>query len=339
MLKIGLIGFGFMGRMHFDNYERLMQEGKDIKLVSICDIQIETLKNAKAAGNMATDKDIYDLSAYSLYEKLEDMLANEELDMIDITLPTYLHADLACSLLEKGYHVMCEKPMARTVEDAKRMAQTAAKTNKKFMIGQCLRFWPAYEYLKETVESNRFGQVIGGSFFRGSGPTPGWFTNGELSGGCLLDMHIHDTDIIHWLFGKPLRVSAIGRNVVSTHNGYDAVSSHYYYADGKVLNAQADWTLEGDHGFEMTFRVNFEGGNLVFKNDQLKVNPKDEPGFIAQLSEDNGYYRELDYFTQAVLNDREVEVCTPESTLGSLEIIEAEMQSADQNGAWVNSSK
>src|SRR5690606_18064294 len=102
MLKVGLIGVGFMGRMHFDNYERLMQEGKEVKLVAICDIQIETLKNAKAAGNMATDKDIYDLSSYNLYEKLEDMLANEELDMIDITLPTYLHADLACSLLEKG---------------------------------------------------------------------------------------------------------------------------------------------------------------------------------------------------------------------------------------------
>ncbi|MNE70592.1 hypothetical protein D3C80_1663940 [compost metagenome] len=150
-------------------------------------------------------------------------------------------------------------------------------------------------------------------------------------------MHIHDTDIIHWLFGKPERVSTLGRNVVSINNGYDAVSAHYYYADGKVLNAQADWSLEGEHGFEMTFRVNFEKGNLVFKNDQLKVNPKDEAGFIADLSGDTGYYRELEYFTQAVLDDRAIEVCTPESTLGTLEIIEAEMQSADQGGLWVES--
>lgn len=334
MLNIGLIGFGFMGRMHFDNYERLMAEGHPIALKAICDVAIEQLKNGKADGNMATSKEIYDLSAYSLYDSIEKMLENEELDMIDITLPTYLHADLTCSLLEKGYHVLCEKPIARNSADAKRMAETASRTGKKLQIGQCLRFWPAYQYLKACVEDKRYGEVTAGYFNRGSGAPKGWFLKGELSGGCMLDMHIHDTDMVHWLFGVPEKVSTIGRNILPG-SGYDTVSSHYAFRDGKVINAQADWTLEGDFGFEMGFRVNFEKGNLVFSNNALKVNPNDAPGFFAELSSDSGYYGELKYFTDAILKNEAATVCTSESAARTLEIIEAETRSADQGGEWV----
>lgn len=105
MLKIGLIGFGFMGRMHFDNYVRLTEEGQPIALKAICDLRIEELKDGKAGGNMSTAQEVYDLSAYNLYDDLEKMIASEELDMIDIAVPTYLHAEMTCSLLERGYHV------------------------------------------------------------------------------------------------------------------------------------------------------------------------------------------------------------------------------------------
>ena len=333
MLKIGLIGFGFMGRMHFDNYERLMREGQPIKLVAVCDLAIETLKNAKANGNMATGKDIYDLSQYNLYEQVEDMLANEELDLIDITLPTPLHADFTCNLLERGYHVICEKPAARTAADVQRMADTAKKTGKHLLIAQCLRFWPAYELLKETITTNKFGAVTGGYFFRGSGAPKGWFMDAEQSGANLLDMHIHDTDMINWLFGAPERVSTLGNSVVTT--GFDIVSTNYYYPDGKVVNAQSDWTLEGDHGFEMTFRVNFEKGNIVLKNGEVKVNPNDAAGYVPELSGDDGYYRELVYMIEKIESNQPIETSAPESSLLTLQIIEAEEKSARAKGEWV----
>ncbi|RCW49019.1 Gfo/Idh/MocA family protein [Paenibacillus prosopidis] len=334
MLKAGLIGFGFMGRMHFDNYVRLAAEGYPVQLTAICDIRIEELKQGKAEGNIATEQDLYDLSPYRLYDDIANMLANEQLDMVDITIPTHLHADLTCELLERGLHVLCEKPVARNSADGLRMVETAKRTGNKLMIGQCLRFWPAYEYLKACVEDGRYGQVKGAYFYRGSGAPKGWFLNGELSGGCLLDMHIHDTDIVHWLFGKPDQVSSLGRNVIPG-SGYDIVSTNYSYKDGKVVNAQADWTLEGDYGFAMTYRVNFERGNLVFENNQLKVNPHDGPGFIAELAPDMGYYRQIRYFTDAVIHNKPIVVCTPESAVGTLEIIEAEIHSADNGGAWV----
>ncbi|SFF27575.1 Predicted dehydrogenase [Paenibacillus algorifonticola] len=334
MLKVGLIGFGFMGRMHFDNYVRLTEEGAPVQLAAICDLMIEELKNGKASGNMATGQEVYDLSPYNLYDSIEKMLENEELDIIDITLPTYLHAELTCSLLEKGLHVLCEKPVAGNSADGWKMAQTAERTGKTLMIGQCLRFWPAYEYLKSVVDDGRFGAVTGGYFFRGSAAPKGWFLDGSKSGGAVLDMHIHDTDIIHWLFGNPEQVSTLARNVIPG-SGYDTVSTHYVYPDGKVLNAQADWTLEGDFGFAMTYRVNFEGGNLLFENGQVKVNPNHEPGFVADLSPDMGYYRQIKYFLESVKAGTPVSVCTPESAVGTLEIIEAELRSADERGALI----
>ncbi|RJE82633.1 gfo/Idh/MocA family oxidoreductase [Paenibacillus sp. 1011MAR3C5] len=332
MLKVGLIGFGFMGRMHFDNYVRLMSEGAEVQLVAICDTRIEELKNASARGNIATAQEVYDLSPYRLYENIEEMLEKEELDVVNITLPTPLHADLTISLLQRGIHVLCEKPIARTSEEAHRMAEAAKQTGKTLMIGQCLRFWPAYEYAKQCVTDGRYGSALSGSFFRGSAAPQGWFLNGELSGGCMLDMHIHDTDMINWLFGKPDQVSSIARNVIPG-SAYDSVSTNYIYADGKVLNAQADWTLQGDFGFAMSYRINFEGGNLIFERDQLRVNPNDQPGFVADLPADMGYYREIKHFLEAVAKNQPISVCTPESAAASLEIIEAEIRSADNRGA------
>lgn len=335
MLKVGLVGFGFMGRMHFDNYSRLMEEGAPVSLTAICDLRIEELKSSKAGGNMSTSREVYDLSAFRLYDNLEEMVRNEELDIIDLAIPTYLHAEMACAMLERGYHVLCEKPMARTLEDAKRMTAAAKASGKTLMIAHCLRFWPAYEYLKECVEKETFGKVTEGYFYRGSGAPKDWFLKEELSGGCLLDMHIHDTDMIQHLFGRPLRVSSLGKNVLPG-SGFDMVSTHYVYPDGKVVNAQADWTLEGDFGFYMGYRVNFEKGNVVFDGKTVRVNPNDQPGFTAELAADDGYYREIRYFLNAIAAETPTEVCLPESTLSSLAVIEAEFTSAVQGGAWIS---
>lgn len=335
MLKIGLVGFGFMGRMHFDNYVRLMAEGEPIELAAICDLRIDELKDSKANGNMSTGQEIYDLSSYQLYDHLEKMLAAEQLDMIDLAVPTYLHAEMACSLLERGYHVFCEKPMARYSADARQMAAIAKKHGRKLMIGQCLRFWPGYEYLKEVIVDQRFGQPTAGYFYRGSGAPKDWFLTERLSGAALLDMHIHDVDMIQWLFGAPEKVSTIGRNVIPG-SGYDIASTHYAYPDGKVINAQVDWTLEGDFGFYMGYRVNFERGNIVFNGSSVTVNPNDQPGFKAELPLDDGYYREMKHFIEAITHDKPIVICTPESAAASVALVEAEEQSANAGGAWVS---
>ncbi|MGO4275317.1 gfo/Idh/MocA family oxidoreductase, partial [Paenibacillus sp. TAF58] len=115
----------------------------------------------------------------------------------------------------------------------------------------------------------------------------------------------------------------------------DVVSANYLYEDGKVINAQADWTLEGDYGFDMQFRVNFEKGNVVFKGDSIQVNVNEGKGFSPELSAEMGYYNELKYFIETLLSGESIAIAAPSSTMGSIEIAVAEIESADNRGAWV----
>jgi predicted dehydrogenase len=228
--------------------------------------------------------------------------------------------------------------MARTLEQCEQMIDTARSTGKRLMIAQCLRFWPAYEYLKDCVDSGRFGPVTSAYFFRG-GDTPrwsweNWLLNDERSGGCLLDQHVHDVDMINYLFGVPDSVSTQAINVIEG-SGYDAVSTQYHYADGKVVSAEDDWTIGGEYGFDMLFRVNFRKGNLFFSHGKLRVCPVGEPAFEPELPSDDGYYREIVAFTDGLRNGTTVERCQPESTRDTIDIALAEVNSADHKGAAI----
>jgi predicted dehydrogenase len=338
MLKVGLVGIGFMGRGHLDNYIRLESEGFPVKLVAICDIDPDKFENKFVPGNIDVGNAKYDFSKYNLYTSIDEMLEKEDLDYVDMPLPTYIHSESAVKALNKGVNVLCEKPMALTVEQCQAMIDAAEKNNKKLMIAQCLRFWPAYEYVKECIDTNKFGDVVGAYFFRG-GATPrwsyqNWLLQKDKSGGALLDQHVHDVDTINWLFGTPKSVSTIGRNVIPG-SGYDIVSTHYIYDDGKVVTAEDDWVLNGDYGFEMRFRVNFENGNVVYENGVLKVNPNDGKSFTPDLPADNGYYREIKYYVNALLNDQTIDIAAPHSTMETIRIARAEVESADNNGKVV----
>jgi len=338
VLKVGLVGLGFMGRGHLDVYLRLEDEGFPIKLVAICDVDPDKFKNKFLPGNIDVGNKKYDFSRYKLYSDYNEMFKKEELDYVDIVLPTYLHAEATVKALDKGMHVLCEKPMALNLQECQAMIDAAERNNKKLMIGHCLRFWPEYEYLKSVVEKGTFGKVLGGYFFRG-GTTPkwsykGWLLRKEKSGGALLDQHVHDIDTINWLFGMPKAVSTIGRNVI-VGSGYDIVSTHYLYEDGKVITAEDDWVLNGDFGFDMRFRVNFEKGNIVYERGILKVNPNDAKSFIPDLPTDNGYYREIKYFANAILNDTPIDIAPPQSSKETIKIALAEMESADNNGKYI----
>ena len=336
ILKVGLIGIGFMGRGHLDNYIRLEQEGFPVKLVAICDIDPDKFEGKFIKGNLDVGNNKYDFSKYNLYTDIDEMLEKEDLDYIDTPLPTYIHAEVAVKALNKGLHVLCEKPMALTSEHCQNMIDASNKNNRLLMMGHCLRFWPGYEYLKETVDSKRYGNVVSGYFFRG-GSTPkwsyaNWLLKDEKAGGALFDQHIHDVDMINWLFGKPEAVSTIGKSVIPG-SGYDAVSTNYIYPDGKVINTQDDWTINGEFGFEMTYRVNFEKGCIIFKGGKTIDYPHDGAKFEPELPKEDGYYREIKYFINSILNNTPVTVNTPESNKATIEIAEAEKISADNKGA------
>ena len=339
MLKAGIVGLGFMGNAHLQKYMRLEKEGYPIKLAAICDVDEAKWKGKITEGNLDTGSEQIDFSKYRFYGDMKEMIEQEELDFVDLCLPTYLHAPLAIEAMEAGVHVLCEKPMAISAKDCDEMIEASGKYGRQLMIGQTLRFFPTYQYVKEAIDSNRYGKVTSASFFRG-GATPIWSWNNWLlqkdkSGGCLLDQHIHDVDTINWLFGKPDAVSTSGK-VIFEGSGYDIVSTNYHYPDGKVVNAQDDWTIKGDFGFEMRYRVNFEQGCIILENGVLTDYPAEGKKFNPDIQKEDGYYLEIKHFADSIRENKPAQDAVPlESTKDTIYIAEKEQESADQGGELV----
>ncbi|MGM0124782.1 hypothetical protein IGI37_002176 [Enterococcus sp. AZ194] len=333
MIRVGLVGLGFMGSSHLSQYMRLMREGFPIELVAICDVNTSKKEGKLTQGNIDISDKSIDFHQFNFYTDMEKMIETEKLDYVDLCLPTYLHAPYATKAMEKGLHVFCEKPMAISSKACQEMIDASVKFKRKLMIGQTLRFFPSYNYIKETIESNRYGKCTEASLFRG-GTTPfwsweNWLLQKNKSGGCLLDQHIHDVDTINWLFGTPTAVSTTGR-VVFEGSGYDVVSTNYLF-DDKVVNAQDNWTINNDDfGFTMSFRFSFEKGTIILEKGKLTDYPYDQESFVPQIDSESGYYIEIKHFANCILEGTDPQIAAPlTSTMETIRIAEAEVASAD----------
>lgn len=334
MVKVGLIGLGFMGRAHLQNY----QKHSEVKLTAVSDSIAKRLKgDFSVEGNIPTKKDIFDFAGIRTYEKADELIADEGVELVDICLPTHLHAEFTIKALNNGKDVLCEKPMAGNLEECNSMIAAAEKTGRKLMIGQCLRFWPEYEVLKDYVETGKMGKLVALFCFRGGG-TPvwsagNWLLQKDKSGGVLLDQHIHDIDTINFLLGLPESVSSQGKNTIK-ESGLDIVSTNYHYPGGPVVNALDNWVLNGEFGFNMTYLAGFEKGNIVFdaqRSPTIKINPDEGKGFTPELPSGDGYSREIDYLIRCIIEDKPVERVSPRSARDSIRIALAEMKSVEEN--------
>ena len=231
MIRVAMIGFGGIAKaVHFPAYKKLEEKGV-AQLIAACDIEEKAFvgKAEINIGSSAADPKY----TFVKYTDWREMLANEKVDMVDICLPTYLHADIACEVLEMGYHVLSEKPMAIDTESAQRMLASAEKSGKRLMIGQCLRFGNNYRYLKELIEKGTYGKVKAGMFRRFSSPPVwawnNWYMDITKSGGAIQDLHVHDLDIIRYLLGDPEAVSC---DTADFYAGDDVAYSRLHYKDG-----------------------------------------------------------------------------------------------------------
>lgn len=338
MLKAALIGLGGMGRGHFDNYIRMMKENAPVRLTAVCDINPEKFKIAKVdfnIGGIVSDKQ--DFSEFHQYTSADEMLEAEKPDLVSIAIPTYLHCEMTIKCLKAGAHVFCEKPMALNPDDCRKMIDTAKERGKQLMIGQCLRFWGEYEYAKQLISSGELGKPIGGYFWRGGGSPANdpesWYLQRDKSGGALFDQHVHDIDMIQYLYGMPKAVSSVGRTVFPG-NGQDTVSTNYIYDGDYAINAQDDWTLKG-HGFSMSFRINFEGGTLYMDHAGFRVARCDGTVITPEYSKENAYYKEIKYLINLILTGEPNLINPPEESLKAIKIASCEALSADNHGALV----
>ncbi|MEP6945588.1 MAG: Gfo/Idh/MocA family oxidoreductase [Acidobacteriota bacterium] len=214
-LRVAAIGVGSLGRHHARNYAEMAAEGR-VELVGVCDTSDETGTAIAKAHDALFFGDWHDLIG--------------GVDAVSIATPTETHCEIACAFLERGVHVLVEKPIAMTLAEADKMIAAAATSGAKLMVGQLERFNPAMVALRPHVTDPLYFEIHRVS------PFP----NRSLDVDVVLDVMIHDLDAIRWLVGEDVEVTeirAVGIPVISSK--VDAANARIEFANGAVANITA----------------------------------------------------------------------------------------------------
>ncbi len=338
-VRIGIVGSGFMAATHIKAYQRL--EGA--RIVALCNPSGRNLDGdfSRVTGNIGSSDPVrLDMTGVETYRDFERMLANPSIDLVDICSPTRTHTALTVAALQAGKHVLCEKPIARRAEQARKMAKAARESSSYFMPGMCLRFWPEWAWLKRTIAENRYGKVLAARFRRVAEP-PAWgqanYFSGEHSGGALFDLHVHDTDFVQYCFGRPLSVFSSGYSKFS--GAIDHVVTQYTVPGGGMIYAEGGWAMTPGFGFSMAYTVNFERAtadyDITRTEAPLRLFEEGQPPRDVRCGSDDGYFLELKSFLDSIRSGKAPSVVTPEDGVVSLEICEAEEKSV-QSGRPVS---
>ncbi|MGC9399974.1 MAG: Gfo/Idh/MocA family protein [Anaerolineae bacterium] len=332
MLKVGLLGLGMMGSTHASHYLR----HPHARLVAVADRDPQRLAFDEAVlGNLQLEEIDVDLSDVARYAEADDLIAQADVDVVDVCLPTYEHARFAIKALEAGRHVLCEKPMALTVAEADAMLAAADKGDRTLMVAQCIRFWPEYKNLRRLVQEGTCGALLSLNMYR-IGGAPGWsrdwYFDAARSGGAILDLHIHDVDYVNYLLGLPDAIQAVGHK--HGQRGYDVVHACYSYADGPQVHLHAGWS-NAQIPFTMGFEAWFERAFLRFDLHQAPTlqlfdDPDDVNMRPLDVEPENAYYNEIDYFLDCVAHGRLPQQCPPASARDSVALVHREIAAIEE---------
>lgn len=330
MINVGVIGLGMMGLTHLDVYSKR----SDARVVAVADVDPDRRSGkAKLAGNIQGQaQGGFDYASAKQYAEGMDLIADPDVQLVDICLITPLHLRYALAALEAGKHVLVEKPLARTAAEAATLADAAERASGLSMCAMCMRFWPAWQWLKETIDAGTYGRVLAAQFRRVSSHPGGAFnSSGDASGGGVLDLHIHDTDFIQYCFGMPDAVSTAGYS--SATSALDHVVTSYRYANGggPMVVAEGGWAMTAGFGFRMQYTVNFERATASFDIDaaqQLTLWEPGQPMRAVDVPGGMGYEHEIAYFLDCVRTGTKPRRITMRDAARSVAIIEAEVRSA-----------
>jgi predicted dehydrogenase len=327
---IGVIGLGMMGRTHLDAYAKL----PNAHVVAIADANAARLAgNEQAQGNIKGQaQGGFDMSQVKRYATGEELIRDPTIQVVDICVWTQLHAELVEQALAAGKHVLVEKPLTRTIDQAQRVVRAARSATTSIMPAMCLRFWPAWEFLREeVVVKRRFGKVLSADFRREAAhPGTPFYSDGAQCGGALLDLHIHDVDFIHHCFGVPSAVTSSGYAQVSGEPDHVSTQYHFSGADAPaIVTATGAWCYGAGYDFNMRYTVNCERATIVYDMqaaDPLVICAEGKRTPVA-VDPAMGYEREIRYFLDRIANNQRPDRVTVEQAAATLCTIFAERDS------------
>ena len=321
--KVAIIGIagGVAGWGHYDVYKGI----EDIDVVAGCDINLEAAQERTKGTNIR------------LYADYDEFLANvspEDVDYLDICTPTYLHKEFTIKALEKGFHVMCEKPMAVNSAETKEILEAAEKAGSFYMVAQVVRFQEPYRYLKNAVNSGKYGKLLRLDMKRISSiPRKAWFQDESRSGLVGLDMMLHDVDFVQYCFGMPNDIMGVNYDI-KNQNNYLAVT---YLYDGFTVSVETGW-YDTKMPFRNEFMAVFERGYMLLRDGSLNENGEtvvfEHGNEVAAedlgipINSENPYAIQFQYFANCIKSGKKPSEASPESTASSVSLIEMTKEKA-----------
>lgn len=332
MIKVGIIGLGFMGQTHLRCYQKLAAMAE---VVAISDIDPK-----RAAGDFSGsfsnlgDSGLapLDMTRIQGTTDYRQLLAMREIDLIDICVPTTIHAGIAQAAARTGKHVLCEKPLARTSAEAAALLACVDKSAAYFMPAMCIRFWPEWRWLKEAIADGRYGKVRSVRLTRLATPPPGWYRDGKLSGGAALDLHIHDSDFIRYCFGEPEAVCSQG--YFGPSGLIDHLVTQYRFKEVPLVVAEGGWAMAEGFGFRMSYTVNFERATADYDIGRDVPLVVHEKGVTIPIDcgRTDGWFEEIRYLLNCIDTTTRPAVVTVADAMKSIELVEREIESVAIGG-------
>lgn len=311
-LRIGVVGAGNIAvNAHLPAYK----ECDNVEVVAICDLDADRAKEAAEKFGIPAS-----------YGSVEDMLANTELDAVDICTWNNGHAPVCIAAAKAGKHVVCEKPMAMSLADAKAMEAAVKEAGVTFMLAVPGRFNTQNMYVREMLEAGELGDVYYAKVanIRRRGTPSGWFTDKKTSGGGpVIDIGVHSIDAAWYLMGtpKPTRVSAqvfaphgdyqtkgVGRwqGIPCPDNQFDCEDSGVgviHFENGAAMLFEASWALNGPNHTDVQVVGSKAGVTLdplTVYGERLDYLSDD----VITVGENNRFAEELRHFADCVLNGK-----------------------------------
>jgi predicted dehydrogenase len=342
-VTIGLVGTGEIGQVH-------AQAHSEVEGTRLCIARLV---------QPAKEQELAERHQAPLYESFDALLADPAVEGVDICLPNHLHREFAVRALVAGKHVLCEKPMALSLEDAGAMIAAAEKSARILMVAHVLRFWPEYLRAKAGIDDGMVGRVRlmtarrMVSLLAGTPGDQGWRHDPRRSGAAVIDMQIHDLDIFGWFFGPPRAL--VARGLRSADGGLNHVFTHLEFADGKQALVEASFMMQGNP-LDIGFRILGDEGSLEyvfrpaeFALHQIKTDGPSKPMASLMLyrwghdpqplytpevdSFRIAFREEMRYFAQCVRMGTAPSVGTAEQARRALELALASKQSCESGDA------
>jgi predicted dehydrogenase len=262
MVRIGIVGVGFMGMIHY-LAARGLREGR---VVALCSRDAKKLAGdwRGIRGNFGPQGQMMDLSGINKHDNLDALLADPEIDLVDICNPTHLHAETAIRALKAGKHVLVEKAISLNTEDADAMLQAANKAGKLLMVAHVLPFFPEFAYAADAIRAGRWGNVMGAHFKRiiSRADWSAEIADAGNTGGPAFDLHIHDTHFIGLVCGVPKGVFSSG--VVDNGVVQYLTTQYLYGPQGPVVSCSSGALCQKGRPFVHGYEIYLERATLVF---------------------------------------------------------------------------